>query len=160
MTVTGALLLGALPTMLGALVLVRRRYLVVTVEGISMMPTLADGDRVLVRRTRPDRIGVGRLVVTEPPTGGRWDAMRLPEWLIKRVAAVPGDLLPRETVPALRDLLEERVPDGQVVLLGDNPAESLDSRFCGYFRYEGIAGVVVRPLPRATPPSRPAPGAP
>jgi signal peptidase I len=122
---------------------------VVTVVGSSMAPTLADGDRVLVHRTRLAAIDVGQLVVAEPPAGGRWGAIRPSRWLIKRAAAVPGDPVPRDGAPALRDLPEERVPRGRIVLLGDNPEESLDSRFCGYFRDEQVVGVVVRRLPRA-----------
>ncbi|MFC9757324.1 S26 family signal peptidase [Streptomyces sp. NPDC056921] len=136
--------------------LIRSRYLVVTVEGSSMLPTLANGDRVLVQRTRLAAISAGRLVVTEPPTSGRWGAIRPSRWLIKRAAAVPGDPLPRAGAPALRDLPEKRVPQGRLVLLGDNPEESLDSRFCGYFRDEQIIGVVIRRLPRAEPHPGPA----
>ncbi|MFF1489643.1 S26 family signal peptidase [Streptomyces sp. NPDC058319] len=131
--------------------LIRSRYLVVTVEGSSMVPALADGDRVLVHRVRLAAIAAGRLVVTRPPAGGRWGAVSPSRWMIKRAAAVPGDPVPRDGAPALRDLPEERVPRGRIVLLGDNPEESLDSRFCGYFRAEQIIGVVVRRLPRAEP---------
>ncbi|GAB2844499.1 hypothetical protein GCM10027176_55260 [Actinoallomurus bryophytorum] len=148
------MLLGAMPPALACLVIItlaRRRYLVVTVEGASMTPALTDGDRVLVRRTDLAGIGVGRLVVAAPPEGGHWDAMSLPTWLIKRAAAVPGDPVPRDRGPALRDILGNQVPDGRIVLLGDNPEESLDSRFCGYFHEEQILGVVVRELPRAVP---------
>ncbi|MFE7543326.1 S26 family signal peptidase [Streptomyces platensis] len=144
--------LWTVPTVgLIAVALIRSRYLVVTVEGSSMVPTLADGDRVLVHRTPLAAISAGRLVVTEPPTGGRWGAIRPSRWLIKRAAAVPGDPVPRDGAPALRDLPEKRVPQGRIVLLGDNPEESLDSRFCGYFRDEQIVGVVIRRLPRAEP---------
>ncbi|MGW8556695.1 S26 family signal peptidase [Streptomyces tubercidicus] len=139
-----------------AVALIRSRYLVVTVEGSSMVPTLADGDRVLVRRTPLAAISAGQLVVTEPPTDRRWGATRPSRWLIKRAAAVPGDPVPRDSAPALRDLPEKRVPQGRVVLLGDNPEESLDSRFCGYFRDEQIIGVVIRRLPRAEPRQEPA----
>ena len=63
-------------------------------------------------------------------------------WLIKRVAALPGDPVPRDGVPALRSVTEERVPPGQVVLLGDNRRCSVDSRQLGYFPLECILGVV------------------
>ncbi|MET9323498.1 S26 family signal peptidase [Streptomyces sp. NPDC003038] len=128
-----------------------RRYVVVTVAGASMNPTLADGDRVLVRRTPLHAIRAGRLVVAVPPQDGRWGGrVRGHRLLIKRAAAVAGDPLPREGAPALAGLPEERVPPGRVVLLGDNPAESLDSRFCGYFRADQIVGAVVRRMPRTT----------
>ncbi|MFD5387902.1 S26 family signal peptidase [Streptomyces sp. NPDC127074] len=130
-----------------AVMLIRRRYLVVVVQGASMTPTLSDGDRVLVRRCPLVQVHTRQLVVTGRPTGKRWEGMRMAEWVIKRAAAVPGDLVPKEGAPALRDLPEHRVPEGRIVLLGDNPADSLDSRFCGYFRSEQIVGVVVRTLP-------------
>lgn len=139
----GLALAGAAAAVAG----IRCRYVVVTVEGASMAPTLASGDRVLVRRTGPAGIRTGRLVVTRPPAGERWSRMRRSGWLIKRVAAAAGEPVPRDAAPALRDGPEEYVPDGRVVLLGDNPAESLDSRFWGYFRADYVVGVVVRRLP-------------
>lgn len=129
-----------------ALALARQRYVVVTVVGASMLPTLAAGDRVLVRRSALARVRTDDLVVSRPPAGGRWDTMTLPTWLIKRAVAVPGDPLPVQVVPAVPDGTGARVPPGRVVLLGDNPGESLDSRFCGYFRESQIVGVVVRRL--------------
>ncbi|WP_018353344.1 S26 family signal peptidase [Longispora albida] len=134
---------------LAAVVAVRRRYVVVTVDGLSMAPTVRPGDRVLVRRCGPAGASAGRLAVTEPPAGTRWDHARRPGLLIKRVAAAPGDPVPR--VRALRDRPEPRVPEGRIVLLGDNPDESLDSRSWGYFHTDRIVGVVVRQFPRAVP---------
>ncbi|MDN3260757.1 S26 family signal peptidase [Streptomyces sp. CSDS2] len=143
------------PTMAGAAlvalavsgaVLTRRRYVVVTVVGVSMLPTLAEGDRVLVRRSALARVRTGDLVVSRPPAGERW--ARLPAWLIKRAVAVPGDPLPGHVALAVPEGPGARVPPGRVVLLGDNPAESLDSRFCGYFREHQIVGIVVRRLAR------------
>lgn len=140
--------LGAGCAVAGAVALVRRRYVVVTVEGESMTPTLADGDRVVVRRTRLAAVRSGQLVVSGPPAGERWDRLPMPAWLIKRAVAVPGDRVPKDVGPALRALAEERVPDGRLVLLGDNPRRSLDSRQCGYFTSGQLLGVVVRRLPR------------
>lgn len=130
----------------GAVALVRRRYLVVTVQGESMSPTLTDGDRVVVRRAPLTAVRSGRLVVSGPPSGERWDHLPLPAWLIKRAVAVPGDRVPKDAGPALRALAEERVPAGRMVLLGDNPLQSLDSRQCGYFTSGQLLGVVVRRL--------------
>lgn len=141
---------AAASAVVATVALIHRRYIVVTVEGESMIPTLADGDRVVVRRARLAAVRSGQLVVSGPPTGERWDRHPLPAWLIKRAAAVPGDRVPRDAGPALRALAEERVPDGRLVLLGDNPGRSLDSRQCGYFTSGQLLGVVVRRLPRAT----------
>jgi len=60
------------------------------------------------------------------------------------LVAVPGDPIPRDRVPALAGVSEGCVPPGKLVLLGDNPANSYDSRRAGYFPAERVLGVVVR----------------
>ncbi|WP_372505979.1 S24/S26 family peptidase [Actinomadura madurae] len=45
----------------------QRSLVVVTVHGTSMMPTLRDGDRVLVRRRPLPHVRRGDIVVLEPP---------------------------------------------------------------------------------------------
>lgn len=127
-----------------------RTVVVVTVRGESMAPAFRDGDRVLVRRygRRP---AVGEVVVAErPAAGGTWPrppvaaadgaaAVQGRVWLIKRVAAVPGDRIRfRGTAGA------ERVPPGRLVLLGDNRAVSHDSRHLGYFPADRVLGRVLR----------------
>jgi signal peptidase I len=67
-------------------------------------------------------------------------------WIVKRAAAVPGDPGPRESVPALRSAAEQRVPPRRLVVLGDRPDRSYDSRQYGYLAADRIMGVVVRPL--------------
>jgi signal peptidase I len=156
-------LLGWLP--------LRRRYVAVTVRGQSMEPTYQDGEWLLVRRG--GQPGRGQVVVTEHPrAAAAVRDPRLPDhlratvavepphrWLVKRVAAVAGDPVPREQVPALSDVPEHRVPPGKLVLLGDNRRASFDSRRHGYFDAGGVLGVVVRRLaiPRSAPPSTSAP---
>jgi signal peptidase I len=162
------LLLGGLS--LGGLALwwARRRYLVATVDGRSMEPTLHAGDRLLVRRTR--RVRAGQIVVVEipvpvlpdgpPPGVGQDDLDRAEETtpvnppdhpdrqlLVKRAVAVAGDPVPRQSVPALRDVPETVVPRGSLVVLGDNPAVSWDSRDYGFVRPDQFVGVMVRRLP-------------
>ena len=130
----------------------RRRLAVVEVAGPSMQPALKSGDRVLVRRARPAQLRPGQVVVVEMPgTDGSWPAQpaRWPpgqrEWLIKRVAAVAGEPLPEP----LRDLRTEpgagRVPAGTFVVLGDNAAQSYDSRAIGCIPADRLLGIVVRP---------------
>jgi signal peptidase I len=155
---TGALLIGG--GLLGWLPL-RRRYVAVAVRGQSMQPTYQDGDWVLVRRGRQPELG--QVIVVEHPAialalgqvAAPAVVAPLHRWLVKRVAAVPGDPVPRDRVPALADVPEDRVPPGKLVLLGDNQRASFDSRRLGYFEAGGVLGVVVRRLAIA----RPAPDA-
>ncbi|MEU9363640.1 S26 family signal peptidase [Streptomyces avermitilis] len=124
----------------------------VTVRGTSMAPAYRDGDRVLVRRDRPP--ARGQVVVVEglPPGGQPRHPAPAGEsgpgrtWLIKRVAAVPGDPVPRDQVPALAHVREDRVPLGKLVLLGDNLDVSHDSRRMGYFPMDSVLGTVLKPV--------------
>jgi len=125
----------------GAAVVLRRRLVVVRIEGKSMEPTLNDGDRVLVRRVHIDDVQPGTVVVLEPP-----EPVNGVRWLVKRAVALPGDPVPRDTAPALRDVAEQRVPDGCIVVLGDNQDRSHDSRKAGYFPAATLLGTVVRTL--------------
>jgi signal peptidase I len=130
-------------------VVLRRGLVVVTVRGASMEPTYRDGDRVLVRRRYVPT--VGQVVVVERPMHrGDWPAplaargvpVSHTEWLIKRVAAIPGDLVPRDRVPALANTPEDRVPPGMLILLGDNREASFDSAHIGYIPANRVLGAV------------------
>ncbi|MFJ6572719.1 S26 family signal peptidase [Streptomyces sp. NPDC091292] len=137
----------------GAAVLLRYRLVRVTVRGDSMVPVYEDGARVLVRRG--GRIAPGRVVVLERPARGvRWplppvdraapaDEVAARRWIIKRVAAVPGDPAPLDRMPALDRTAGPFVPPGRLVLLGDNPLNSYDSRHAGYFPRERVLGTVI-----------------
>jgi signal peptidase I len=126
---------------------VNRRFVVVTVEGTSMAPTLANGDRVLVRRRRIGRVRRSDVVVLEPPVDPRGVYVSGPagpggrRWNIKRVAALPGDPLPAGV--AVAGVV--RVPAGMMVVLGDNP-DSVDSRQRGFFHADQLLGVAIRRL--------------
>ncbi|RSN11589.1 hypothetical protein DMB42_13490 [Nonomuraea sp. WAC 01424] len=122
-----------------ALVWLRVRFLVVTVEGESMLPTYLPGERVLVRRARAAHPGQ---VVVLSGRGPEEES----RWIIKRLAAVPGDPIPREDVPALRDAPGTLVPSGRIVVLGDNPTRSHDSRRVGYLSADRLLGVVLRKM--------------
>lgn len=142
---------------------VRRGLLVATVSGRSMEPALRSGDRLLVLRTarvRPGQIVVVRARVPRldaPPPEAETTVAVEPSaaeleshaahgglLLVKRVAAVGGDPVPREACPALRDAPEEAVPRGALVVLGDNPPLSWDSREFGYVRPGECVGVAIR----------------
>ena len=116
---------------------IRGRWLVVTVDGGSMLPTFADGDRVVVRRRTLTEVNRGDVVVLEPPDSARY-------WNIKRVGALPGDVVPHGVAGSVAD---DRVPPGALIVFGDN-VDSADSRQRGFFRGDRLLGVVVRPLGR------------
>ncbi|RJL22127.1 S26 family signal peptidase [Bailinhaonella thermotolerans] len=150
-----------------------------------MEPALREGDRLLVRRATPDRVRPGDIVVLRirlrpqgevygataealPPAETAHDVEALPpDWtlLVKRAIAVPGDPVPRDRAPALAAVPEPRVPDDALVVLGDNPTLSWDSRDYGYVRPGQLVGVALRRLPLRTPhtpaehSARPTPGA-
>ncbi|MEV8374240.1 signal peptidase I [Kribbella sp. NPDC056861] len=123
-----------------SVLLLRRRFISVQVVGTSMEPTLSAGDRILVRRSGLERVRRGQIVVIANPSPVAGD----PSWLVKRVVALPGDEIPRDGVPALREVQEDVVPAGRLVLLGDNQAASYDSRVAGYFEAATLLGVAVR----------------
>jgi signal peptidase I len=132
-----------------AVLVVRRRLTTVSVSGPSMRPHLRPGDRVLARRATVGRLRVGQVVVFESPAVGRASTNRAPrwppgrrEWLIKRVAAVPGDTAPSWVA----DDVGVRIPDGWFAVLGDNAANSLDSRTFGLVPADCLLGVMVRPV--------------
>jgi signal peptidase I len=128
-----------------ALAWARRRWLIVTVDGVSMSPTLTPGDRLLARRAPPAVIRTGDIVVAERPAGSMWTTdpqATVRRWMIKRAVAVPGDPVPRTRIPALAHDGHGAVPRGMYVLLGDNLADSFDSRIFGYVPATRILGVV------------------
>lgn len=134
------------------------------VELRSMEPTLQAGDRILVDKLTPrwDGYDRGDVVVFEAPAP--YDADGVP--YVKRVVAVAGDtvelvngrvyLTPRGGLPARLDepylatgeltlvktATTDRwtVPPGAVFVLGDNRAESVDSRTFGPIDLERVAG--------------------
>ncbi|WP_340385595.1 S26 family signal peptidase [Streptomyces sp. SS7] len=110
----------------------RRHVSRVKVIGWSMEPTLAPGSEVIARRVPPHSLSIGDIVVVSAP-----DSEQL---IIKRIAAVGGT-----AVPAALGA-EGTVPDGMVVLLGDNPDKSHDSRHFGCVPADRVVGRVVRQL--------------
>ncbi|HVV75255.1 MAG TPA: S24/S26 family peptidase [Mycobacteriales bacterium] len=92
------------------------RLRVALVRGPSMVPTLRDGDRVLVRMGSGPA-SVGRVVLVELPDR---------PLSVKRVVAV--------------------VPGGSVRVEGDNSYGSTDSRSLGPIAEEAVKGVVLARL--------------
>lgn len=125
----------------------------------SMVPTLLDGDRVLVNKLSYDLhdINRGDVVVfgrpdTLPSSPGE------PEDLIKRVIGLPGDeLITKDgSVYVNGRLLEEPylpagtvsggidaalvVPEGEIFVMGDNRMNSSDSRVFGSVPSDSVVG--------------------
>jgi signal peptidase I len=129
----------------------RSSLVAVRVVGISMQPTLLEGERVLVRRTTTAAVRRGQLVVFAQPQlyPGR-PSPDHPPWLIKRVVALPGDPAPRDFLPGSGISAESVVPPGKLVVLGDNRDHSFDSRRIGYIDGDTMLGVVLRRMTRRT----------
>jgi signal peptidase I len=120
--------------------LLRRTLMITVVNGSSMAPTYADGQRLLVRRGQ--RFHRHDVVVFSP---AEWKVKSDSPTLVKRVVAMPGDTVPVDMKMAVTDRL---VPAGMFLVQGDNP-DSLDSRMLGYARVSSVCGVVLRPLTSA-----------
>jgi signal peptidase I len=119
----------------------------------SMVPTLLVGDRVFVNKfiyrfAEPER---GDVVVFESVNGGEED-------LIKRIVAVAGDEIEvrngtllvngeeqvepylNENPPFNGSYEQTEVPEGNVFVMGDNRANSADSRVFGPLPVENLEG--------------------
>ncbi|GAA2359874.1 S26 family signal peptidase [Dactylosporangium salmoneum] len=129
--------IAAAAVVVGALLAVRRLLLVVTVAGPSMKPALPPGSRLLVLRVR--RLRIGRVVVLHP-VAGQSDLGS--ELIVKRVAALAGDPVPDSVLAAVGGRAGDRVPAGRVVVLGDHPWASADSRHWGFALVTDVVGVM------------------
>jgi len=118
--------------------ILRRRLMVMPVTGMSMAPGIDDGDRIVVWRGVGARLRVGTVVLIQGTPAQ--------PWIIKRVVALPGDLVPVPVRAAVRDRLI--VPAGKMVVLADNPDGS-DSRHWGFMRVDDVRGRVVHTLRRS-----------
>jgi signal peptidase I len=113
-----------------------------------MEPELADGDKLLARRCGMRALRRGELVVFSEPgvvrrrpawlTGAARNA-----WVIKRVAALPGDVVPDAVRAAAGGTAI--VPRGAIVVLGSTAA-SRDSRQWGFVPASHVFGVCQRRL--------------
>ena len=136
------------------------------IPSASMVPTLADNDRILVQKAffSWHDVREGDIVVfTRPPLDQCGEAP--PGDLVKRVIALPGQtiysagngiyinghLLAEPYLPAHDPLGPPiasrqhpyRVPPGEFYVLGDNRADSCDSRYWGPVQGSSIIGKAI-----------------
>jgi signal peptidase I len=125
----------------------------VRVDGFSMVPTLQDGEYVLVNRlayrnSLPER---GDIIVFSSPQTTDLD-------LIKRVIGLPGDTVEISggVVQVNKQILDEpyiaaapvyngewEVPAGKLFVLGDNRNDSSDSHAWGLLPIENVIGKAI-----------------
>lgn len=91
-----------------------RRLRVLTVTGDSMAPAIRDGETVLYDPW--PKVNIGDIVFMPHPY---MQSVKI----LKRVSEISAD--------------------GNMILIGDNPAESTDSRTLGQFRLDDVQGKVV-----------------
>ena len=144
---------------LACIVLFRNLFFVATVSGLSMLPTLEQGDRLLVLRTwGKGRRKKGQVVVLRNPD----PAMRTPSLghiaVVKRIVALEGEVYtisPDDSALARgQNAVAQQIwaiPSGQVFVCGDNPKASRDSRMWGPLPLRSIQGVVLCKLQRKAP---------
>jgi len=127
----------------------------------SMTPTISPGDHLLLEKLHPAEVVRSSVVVLHDPLG---DGL-----IVKRVVAVGGDsigfadgILMRNDRPVVEpytiDFLDGVyygpyvVPPGMIYLLGDNRADSVDSRTFGPVPVSSVVGrVVARVFPSPGP---------
>ena len=128
---------------------------IMRVDGNSMRPACHPGDIVFFLRILPDGVGYGDAVILKDASG---------EYLIKRIAGLPGDVMEvdreghltrngaevQETdvifgLSETGDSVEYpyTVPEGSYFFLGDNRPVSMDSRTLGAAGKEEIKGKVI-----------------
>jgi signal peptidase I len=125
----------------------------VRVDGFSMIPTLQDGEFVLVSKLNYQfgKVERGDIIVFHFP-------MDPEQELIKRVIGLPGDTIGVQNgkVSVNGQVLDEpyiaatpaysgewQVPDDQLFVLGDNRNDSSDSHSWGFLPFEKVVGKAV-----------------
>ncbi|MBG0829601.1 S26 family signal peptidase [Planomonospora sp. ID67723] len=151
--VVGVLSAAGLLLVCALLAVLTGRVFAVSVNGRSMEPTLRPGQRVLIRR-RPGRgLRPGALVLLRGPGtaggavpgNGFHDPPGTAPLLIKRVIAVPGDPVPAEFERSTGTPAGSPVPEGKIIIRGDNPRYSVDSLMTGFYGIDTVIGTALRP---------------
>jgi signal peptidase I len=129
---------------------VRSAFVVVQVRGDSMLPALKAHDRVLVSRVMRNRLRTGSIIVLRSPLDplpqARWPfapPLSQTPWVIKRIAALPGDVVPARMSRATGKT--KTVPQGKLLVAADN-ATGHDSREWGFVASKLVLGQVIKTL--------------
>ena len=145
---------------------------VYSIPSRSMMPTLHVGDALLVEKVSfPTKVPRrGEIVLFRPPSrlakilhteGTDQVVLRRNDLFIKRVAAIPGDTIAvsrdgirvngrivDKSIAGSPDVSPRKIPEGYLFVLGDNPDNSVDSRYWGLLPVKCVVG---RPVARIFP---------
>jgi hypothetical protein len=105
-----------------------------------MLPLLADGDAVVLRRRRECGVGDVVLFRVSQRDYPRLGQEPVPNYRIKLVAAVAGDPAPADLPAPLRAEHDGRVPRGHVAVRGTRDGSEGSGRL-GYIRLDRIEGV-------------------
>ncbi len=152
-----SLLVSGADAVFAAVVVPRLPLQVYTVEGGSMLPGVQNGDRIVSTRGRAARPRRGTLVLYHPPdtnaiqlgrvvaSGGETLELRNNRALVNGVPERTKSLVTdpsgaADEQDAIADRAPQKVPAGQVFILGDNRANSHDSRAFGPVPIENIVG--------------------
>lgn len=149
----GAVIIGAL---LAAILIKTFLFQAFFIPSESMVPTLKEGDRILVNKLayRFGDVAHGDIVVFHRPEGV---ADTGPDEFVKRVIGLPGDTVEaRDGVVFVNDepvdesylptgvvtngLPRQVVPEGRIFVMGDNRGSSQDSRVFGPVPIDTIVG--------------------
>lgn len=134
----------------------------VVVTSNSMSPSLNEGDVLMVNKLMPFVFSpsVGDIVIVESPDNLEFSGVWKTPHLIKRVVAIPYDLIVfdenetfivrgDETIVLNEPFLSAKqptgtysVPEGHWFVVGDNRSSSMDSRDFGSISKESIKGLV------------------
>ena len=138
-----------------AIWILRRYVLLVTVEGISMAPTLRRGDRVIFLRGWPTKwLRRGDVVLIQ-------DFLVPNAFAIKRCVGLPGDRfverhvvlgqVEHESISPLNEgeLKALSIPSNAIFVEGDAP-NSIDSRAIGLVNTSKVAGIALLHVPSTT----------